>query len=76
MTVLIEFDFDYVWLFQISFFIGIILNEFSNMVLKQIFCEARPVFRNFLNSEYGMPSSHSQFMWFFTTYIFYFIFIR
>ncbi|KAL0273982.1 UNVERIFIED_CONTAM: hypothetical protein PYX00_006530 [Menopon gallinae] len=63
-------------LHTISFFIGTIFNEFLNLILKHIFCEARPVFRNSLYTEYGMPSSHSQFMWFFTTYIVYFVFIR
>lgn len=62
--------------FQITFFIGTLVNEVINMILKHIIKEERPAARESLYSEYGMPSSHSQFMWFFTTYIIYFIFIR
>lgn len=65
-------------IFQISFFVGVILNEICNTVLKHILCEPRPLARNknLLYSEYGMPSAHSQFMWFFVSYMLYFTFIR
>lgn len=61
---------------QITFFFGTLLNEAINAILKQVIREERPTERESLYSEYGMPSSHSQFMWFFTAYIAYFIFIR
>nr|CAD7257305.1 unnamed protein product [Timema shepardi] len=63
-------------LHTISFFLGTTINEVLNLILKHTFCEARPIQRNALYTEYGMPSSHSQFMWFFTTYVVYFVFIR
>nr|CAD7568064.1 unnamed protein product [Timema californicum] len=62
-------------LHTISFFLGTTINEVLNLILKHTFCEARPIQRNALYTEYGMPSSHSQFMWFFTTYVVYFVFI-
>lgn len=31
---------------------------------------------NTLHTEYGMPSSHSQFMWFFVVYCFLFLYLR
>ncbi|XP_050529197.1 dolichyldiphosphatase 1-like isoform X2 [Daktulosphaira vitifoliae] len=65
-------------LHTISFFFGVIVNEFFNKILKHILCEPRPMIRNpnFVYSEYGMPSAHSQFMWFFASYMIYFTFIR
>ncbi|KAJ4438063.1 hypothetical protein ANN_14002 [Periplaneta americana] len=63
-------------LHTITFFFGTTLNEILNLVLKYTFCEARPMQRSALYTEYGMPSSHSQFMWFFATYMVYFVFIR
>lgn len=65
-------------LHTIAFFVGTMLNEVLNQVLKHTICEARPMQRNAhaLYTEYGMPSSHSQFMWFFATYVIYFVFIR
>jgi dolichyldiphosphatase len=63
-------------LHTITFFFGTTLNEVLNLVLKYTFCEARPMQRSVLYTEYGMPSSHSQFMWFFATYMVYFVFIR
>uniref|UniRef100_A0A1B6GHD3 Phosphatidic acid phosphatase type 2/haloperoxidase domain-containing protein n=2 Tax=Cuerna arida TaxID=1464854 RepID=A0A1B6GHD3_9HEMI len=49
-----------------------------NQILKHTICEIRPVHRSMHNlySEYGMPSAHSQFVWFFATYVIYFVFIR
>lgn len=65
-------------LHTIAFFVGTMLNEVLNQVLKHTICEARPLQRtaHALYTEYGMPSSHSQFMWFFATYVIYFVFIR
>ncbi|KAF4517127.1 hypothetical protein B566_EDAN008886 [Ephemera danica] len=60
----------------ITFFAGTAANELLNLILKHILCEARPMARNSLYTEYGMPSSHAQFMWFFATYCVYFVIIR
>lgn len=61
---------------QIVFFAGTAVNELLNLILKHTICEARPMARSSLYTEYGMPSSHSQFMWFFATYCIYFVLIR
>lgn len=63
-------------LHTIAFFIGMVINEVVNFLLKHTICEARPMRREVLYSEYGMPSSHSQFMWFFTAYMVLFVLIR
>ncbi|XP_052091335.1 dolichyldiphosphatase 1-like [Mytilus californianus] len=64
-------------LHTISYFIGIILNELLNLVLKHVIREHRPLRgRQTLFTEYGMPSSHAQFAWFFSTYMVFFLFIR
>ncbi|XP_073994965.1 dolichyldiphosphatase 1-like [Rhodnius prolixus] len=63
-------------LHTIIFFLGTLLNELINIVLKNIICEPRPLARNVLYTEYGMPSAHAQFSWFFATYIIYFVLIR
>ncbi|XP_050435343.1 dolichyldiphosphatase 1-like [Adelges cooleyi] len=63
-------------LHTITFFIGVVINEICNYILKHILQEPRPLARNSLYSEYGMPSAHSQFMWFFASYMFFFSFIR
>ncbi|CAK8674698.1 unnamed protein product [Clavelina lepadiformis] len=61
----------------ISFFAGIFLNEGVNLVLKYIVREPRPTSPHTVsNLEYGWPSSHSQFTWFFVTYIIFFIYFR
>ncbi|XP_022184315.1 dolichyldiphosphatase 1 [Nilaparvata lugens] len=60
----------------VVFFFGTVLNELLNQVLKYAICEPRPIQRNYIYQEYGMPSAHSQFMWFFATYVIYFVFIR
>ncbi|KAG8306414.1 Dolichyldiphosphatase 1 [Homalodisca vitripennis] len=64
-------------LHTIMFFLGTLLNEMLNQILKHTICEIRPVHRSMqtLYSEYGMPSAHSQFVWFFATYVIYFVFI-
>lgn len=63
-------------LHTIVFFIGTLVNEAINIVLKHWIQEARPVSRAQIWTEYGMPSSHAQFMCFFTQYVLLFIFIR
>ncbi|XP_065332921.1 dolichyldiphosphatase 1-like [Cloeon dipterum] len=63
-------------LHTITFFIGTATNELLNFILKHTICEARPMARSSLYTEYGMPSSHSQFMWFFALYCALFILIR
>ncbi|KAL4219386.1 Dolichyldiphosphatase 1 [Mactra antiquata] len=64
-------------LHTISYFCGIVINEGCNWVLKHTIREKRPQ-RDIavLFTEYGMPSSHSQFMFFFATYMILFLFIR
>ncbi|GJJ75188.1 dolichyldiphosphatase [Entomortierella parvispora] len=47
--------------------IGQLLNECTNFVLKRLVKQARPT--EYLGDGYGMPSSHSQFMAYFATYV-------
>lgn len=61
---------------QIAFFSGIIINEGINFILKHTIREVRPMKRDSLYTEYGMPSTHAQFMWFFAAYATLFICIR
>ncbi|XP_071379440.1 dolichyldiphosphatase 1 isoform X2 [Centroberyx affinis] len=65
-------------LHTISFFGGLILNEGVNWLLKHILREPRPCAgaHSTLNTEYGMPSSHSQLIWFFVVYFFLFLYLR
>ncbi|CAG4968230.1 unnamed protein product [Colias eurytheme] len=63
-------------LHTIAFFIGTLVNELLNIILKHIICEKRPLSRGHLYNEYGMPSSHAQFIWFFSIYVLYFFIIR
>ncbi|GLV37842.1 hypothetical protein CBL_06456 [Carabus blaptoides fortunei] len=63
-------------LHTITFFLGTLFSEALNYTLKHTICEARPMHRPEEYNEYGMPSSHAQFMWFFATYVIYFVFIR
>ncbi|XP_046961178.1 dolichyldiphosphatase 1-like [Vanessa cardui] len=63
-------------LHTIAFFFGTLVNELLNIILKHLICEARPLSRGHLYNEYGMPSSHAQFIWFFTIYVLYFFAIR
>jgi len=64
-------------LHTITFFLGTSLNEAINWVLKHLIKELRPCRgRENLYSEYGMPSNHAQFMWFFSTYMAFFLLIR
>jgi len=58
------------------FALGIFINEGANWILKHWLREARPCFGKKHWVEFGMPSSHAQFMWFFTMYILFFLFVR
>lgn len=61
---------------------GVILNGCLNYILKHTIKQSRPVSNlevrdsTKLFEEYGMPSSHSQFMWFVSTYMLFFLHIR
>ncbi|KAF7267929.1 dolichyldiphosphatase 1-like [Rhynchophorus ferrugineus] len=63
-------------LHTITFFLGTLCSEFLNYILKHLICDKRPIRREDIFVEYGMPSSHAQFVSFFATYIMYFVFIR
>ncbi|XP_066593682.1 dolichyldiphosphatase 1-like [Prorops nasuta] len=63
-------------LHTIVFFVGVIINEVINFILKHTICEARPIRRDIIYAEYGMPSTHAQFMWFFAVYTTLFVCIR
>lgn len=62
---------------QICFAIGILLNELLNVSVKSVIGHYRPCTgRSHFGNEYGMPSNHSQFTWFFTAYLLAFFFFR
>uniref|UniRef100_A0A4X2L4W9 Dolichyldiphosphatase n=1 Tax=Vombatus ursinus TaxID=29139 RepID=A0A4X2L4W9_VOMUR len=65
-------------LHTISFLGGLALNEGVNWLIKNIIREPRPCgdTHSMVNTKYGMPSSHSQFMWFFSVYSFLFLYLR
>ncbi|XP_018321953.1 dolichyldiphosphatase 1 isoform X2 [Agrilus planipennis] len=63
-------------LHTITFFLGTVCSEILNYLIKHAIREPRPKVRPDDAVEYGMPSSHSQFVWFFSTYVVYFVFIR
>ncbi|XP_030761150.1 dolichyldiphosphatase 1-like [Sitophilus oryzae] len=63
-------------LHTITFFLGTLCSECLNYVLKHLICDKRPIRREDVYVEYGMPSSHAQFVSFFATYIIYFVFVR
>ncbi|XP_033732672.1 dolichyldiphosphatase 1-like [Pecten maximus] len=63
-------------LHTVSYFAGLLLNEAINWVLKHLIQAPRPVRNRQLYTEYGMPSSHAQFSWFFSTYMILFLFLR
>uniref|UniRef100_A0A4W4ELP9 Dolichyldiphosphatase n=2 Tax=Electrophorus electricus TaxID=8005 RepID=A0A4W4ELP9_ELEEL len=65
-------------LHTISFFGGLVINEGLNWVLKHIVQEPRPCGgeHSAVTTEYGMPSSHSQFIWFFIVYFLLFLYLR
>ncbi|OUM61644.1 hypothetical protein PIROE2DRAFT_45030 [Piromyces sp. E2] len=54
--------------------IGQLLNEVLNTIIKNIIKEPRP--EKAAISGYGMPSSHSQFMFFFATYCILYMFLK
>ncbi|XP_078185336.1 dolichyldiphosphatase 1 isoform X1 [Callithrix jacchus] len=63
---------------QISFLGGLALNEGVNWLIKNVIQEPRPCGgpHTAVGTKYGMPSSHSQFMWFFSVYSFLFLYLR
>ncbi|XP_071948280.1 dolichyldiphosphatase 1-like [Antedon mediterranea] len=63
-------------LHTITFLTGLVLNEGINWIAKHIIKEPRPVRGHEGFGEYGMPSSHAQFMAFFAIYVVLFICIR
>lgn len=63
-------------LHTITFFAGTLLNELLNKLLKHWIREPRPLRRSHVHEEYGMPSSHAQFIWFFSTYVTLFVLLR
>ena len=51
------------------YFIGILINVMINLILKQVIAQPRPdSLQQHHQIDYGMPSNHSQFIFFFTTY--------
>ncbi|XP_047381527.1 dolichyldiphosphatase 1 isoform X2 [Sciurus carolinensis] len=65
-------------LHTISFLGGLALNEGLNWLIKHLIQEPRPCGgpHTAVGTKYGMPSSHSQFMWFFSVYSFLFLYLR
>lgn len=63
-------------LHTVFYFMGIIVNELIGLSLKYTIKEPRPIRRDVVYVEYGMPSAHSQFMWFFAAYTTLFVCIR
>lgn len=65
-------------LHTISYFLGLLFSEAFNYVMKHLIKEPRPLMdgHDSLFTEYGMPSSHAQFMSFFSIYLLLFLFIR
>jgi membrane-associated phospholipid phosphatase len=69
---------------QIFFLLGVFVNSFVNVVLKKIIAQERPPFPsqmkkyhgNEQSKGYGMPSHHSQFIWFFCFYMVLFLMFR
>lgn len=53
-----------------------LLNECVNKLLKHYIREARPLRRPDAHGEFGMPSAHSQCMWFFAAYATLFALVR
>jgi len=63
-------------LHTLTYGVGVIVNYAANYGLKQYFAEPRPLVRSIQFNEFGMPSTHSQFMWFVSTYMALFIAFR
>ncbi|KAH9361080.1 hypothetical protein HPB48_002942 [Haemaphysalis longicornis] len=62
--------------YHITFLCGTLLSEAINFVLKHVIKEARPYKARDNFTEFGMPSSHSQLMWFVATYLAFFVIFR
>jgi len=64
-------------LHTMAYFAGILLNEALNWLVKHWIREPRPCAGKRLHwVEFGMPSSHAQFMCFFASYLCLFLFVR
>ncbi|CAG5122414.1 unnamed protein product [Candidula unifasciata] len=64
-------------LHTMAFLVGLGLDEILNLLIKHAIREPRPLRgRHNLYTEYGMPSSHAQFMWFFSSYFTLFLLVR
>ncbi|XP_065829509.1 dolichyldiphosphatase 1-like [Oscarella lobularis] len=67
-------------LHTVTFFIGLLLDEIVNMIIKNVVRQPRPLraadSSHLLHNEYGMPSNHSQFMGFFSTYLVLFVYLK
>ncbi|KAL5286974.1 DOLPP1 family protein [Megaselia abdita] len=63
-------------LWTITFFSNLMLDELLNKLLKNMIKSPRPMERKDAYGKYGMPSSHAQFMGFFTAYLILFICLR
>ncbi|EZA49599.1 Dolichyldiphosphatase, partial [Ooceraea biroi] len=63
-------------LHTITFFSGALINYLINFVLKHTIRQSRPMKRDGLYNEYGMPSTHAQFISFFAVYATLFIYFR
>jgi len=51
-------------------FVGLLVNEVVNYILKKMVKQSRPSVLKMRETDYGMPSSHAQFLFFFSTYLF------
>eukprot|EP00118_Oscarella_pearsei_P010630 m.66296 g.66296 ORF g.66296 m.66296 type:complete len:232 (+) comp35380_c0_seq3:225-920(+) len=66
-------------LHTMTYFAGLLLNEAVNYILKNIVKQPRPLRagdKDALHGQYGMPSNHSQFMGFFSTYFVLFVYFK
>jgi len=64
-------------LHTITFTIGQLVNEVFNLILKRIIKEPRPAVQHTVHLvQHGMPSSHAQFIWFFSAYFVFFVIFR
>ena len=63
-------------LHTLTFGLGVIINYVVNVALKKYIAAPRPRIRSVQFEEYGMPSSHSQFMWFCSFYLILMLFFR
>jgi len=64
-------------LHTIAFTLGQLVNEVFNLILKRIIKEPRPAVQHTVHLvQHGMPSSHAQFIWFFSAYFVFFVIFR